>query len=138
MVELSEKAKQQFLNHPFGPKDKGDISNPLTLHTSSDLRGVVVAPAGTEPESNLPSEEELKEFKRQVAQRMAPQYSEEELAVLDGDIKTLDDEGIAATEAFYRNVLARLNIVTPEDGLINRLRGEIKDSAELADELDVI
>ena len=120
-MTLSEKAQQQFLKFPgSGLRDRTGISNPLTVYSSADLKGVVVAAAGTEPEDNLPSEEAIRAFKLDVALRVAPLISEEELNEFDAAIKAYDAESEAAIEefeAFYHGVLERLHDRCSEEAL---------------------
>ena len=129
-MRLSKKAKQQLLDHPeSGPRDKKGVSNPLTVYIPSDLRGVVVAPAGVEPDGlDLPSEEAVKEFNRRVVTRCAPPLSEDELNGLDAEIERVAEEGERAAEEFIQFIQAVLTRVTPpipEEGELIQLDEEL-------------
>lgn len=125
-MELSEKAKQLFAEYPVGspPRDK-PVVDPLTIVTSPNLKGIVVLAPGEEldPATDIaPTEDEVKEFKSQLMQRVlgrATEFTDEEMEAFTVSLKEMDEEfeKQSAQEQELRRTLLRSHMreTTPEE-----------------------
>ena len=113
-MELSEKAKQLYLDHPIVGLDFSDKPEestlPLTVYSSSNMRSIVVVAPGAEPEPVAPpTEAELKEFReRSVVYQISQHATKEGLAELDEAIKNLSEEWDTGNTKLFQSIIERL------------------------------